>query len=422
LQKIYNLVGDENKFMNSDSKNIITVTELNEYIKNIIENNQILNDIYVKGEISNFTNHKTGHFYFTVKDDKSVLKAIMFGGSAKLKFMPENGMKVILHGRISLFVRDGQYQIYCDDIEPDGVGSLYIAYEQLKAKLEAEGIFDVKNKKTLPKTPLKIGIITSPTGAAIRDMINVVTRRFAMAKIVLFPALVQGTNAPQQLISGIKYFNANKTVDIIIIGRGGGSIEELWAFNDENLARTVYGSKIPIISAVGHETDFTICDFAADLRAPTPSAAAELAVPDTSELKKQLLNVEKRMEMLLLNRIKIYRDRINHYENTKVLKNPMNIIDDNRMNILHIEQNLTSRIQLILSNKKSQFIAQSSKLEALNPLSIVTRGYSVAYKGKKILKKVEDVEINENISVKLSDGFVYAEVVNKTKSLFDELF
>ncbi|MCL2775936.1 MAG: exodeoxyribonuclease VII large subunit [Oscillospiraceae bacterium] len=408
--------------MNSDSKNIITVTELNEYIKNIIENNQILNDIYVKGEISNFTNHKTGHFYFTVKDDKSVLKAIMFGGSAKLKFMPENGMKVILHGRISLFVRDGQYQIYCDDIEPDGVGSLYIAYEQLKAKLEAEGIFDVKNKKTLPKTPLKIGIITSPTGAAIRDMINVVTRRFAMAKIVLFPALVQGTNAPQQLISGIKYFNANKTVDIIIIGRGGGSIEELWAFNDENLARTVYGSKIPIISAVGHETDFTICDFAADLRAPTPSAAAELAVPDTSELKKQLLNVEKRMEMLLLNRIKIYRDRINHYENTKVLKNPMNIIDDNRMNILHIEQNLTSRIQLILSNKKSQFIAQSSKLEALNPLSIVTRGYSVAYKGKKILKKVEDVEINENISVKLSDGFVYAEVVNKTKSLFDELF
>jgi len=403
------------KVENENNKNIITVTELNEYIKSIIENNQNLNDIYVKGEISNFTNHRTGHFYFTVKDDKSVLKAIMFGGSAKLKFMPENGMKVILHGRISLYIPEGQYQIYCDGIEPDGVGSLYIAYEQLKAKLEAEGLFDAKNKKTLPKTPLKIGIITSPTGAAIRDMINVVTRRFAMAKIILFPAAVQGTTAPRELISGIKYLNAKKMVDVIIIGRGGGSIEDLWAFNDENLARNVHASKIPIISAVGHETDFTICDFAADLRAPTPSAAAELAVPDTADLKKQLLNVEKRMETLVTNRIKNYRDRVKSYENTKVLKSPTNVIDDNRMNILHIEQNLISRMQLILSDKKSQFVAQSSKLEALNPLSVVTRGYSVAYKGKKILKKVDDVEINENISVKLSDGFIYAEVVNKRK-------
>lgn len=401
--------------MDFDNKNIMSVSEVNEYIKSIIENNRTLSGLYVKGEISNFTNHKTGHFYFTVKDDKSVLKAVMFGGSAKVKFMPENGMKVILYGRISLFVRDGQYQIYCDDIEPDGVGSLYIAYEQLKAKLESEGLFDAKNKKPLPKVPLKIGIITSPTGAAIRDMINVITRRFAMSKIILFPALVQGTNAPQQLIAGIKYLNAAKLADVIIIGRGGGSIEELWAFNDENLARTVYASKIPVISAVGHETDFTICDFAADLRAPTPSAAAELAVPDTSELKKQLLNVEKKMEMVLSNKIKNYRDRIKHYENLKVLKSPTNIIDDNRMNILHIEKNLVSRMQLILSGKKSEFIAQSSKLEALNPLSIVTRGYSVAYKGKKILKKVDDVEISENISVKLSDGFIEATVVGKAK-------
>jgi len=403
---------------NSDGrKNIFTVAELNEYMKSLLENDYVLGNIYVKGEISNFTNHKTGHFYFTVKDDKSVLKAVMFGGSSKLKFMPENGMKVILHGRISLFVRDGQYQIYCDDIEPDGVGSLYIAFEQLKAKLESEGLFDVRHKKPLPKVPLAIGIITSPTGAAIRDMINVITRRFPMAKIVLFPTLVQGANAPQQLASGIKFFNATKDVDVIIIGRGGGSIEELWAFNDENLARVVFASKIPVISAVGHETDFTICDFAADLRAPTPSAAAELAVPDTGELKKQLDNVEKKMELLLSGKIKNYRERIKNYENSNVLKNPMNIIDDKRMNILHMEKNLTAQIKIILSGKQSQFVMYSSKLEALNPLSVLTRGYSVVYKDedKKIVKKLEDVEINSEISVKLSDGFVDAQVVKKRK-------
>ncbi|MCL1859074.1 MAG: exodeoxyribonuclease VII large subunit [Oscillospiraceae bacterium] len=398
-------------------KNIFTVAGLNEYIKNLIEDNRILGNIYVKGEISNFTNHKTGHFYFTVKDDKSVLKAVMFGGSAKLKFMPENGMKVIIHGRISLFVRDGQYQIYCDDIEPDGVGSLYIAFEQLKAKLESEGLFDIKNKKPIPKVPLTIGIITSPTGAAIRDMINVITRRFAMAKIILFPTLVQGANAPQQLAAGIKYFNATKEVDVIIIGRGGGSIEELWGFNDENLARVVFASKIPVISAVGHETDFTICDFAADLRAPTPSAAAELAVPDIFELKKQLMNVEKKMEILFSGKINYYRERIKNYESSNILKNPMNIIDDKRMNILHIEKNLTSQIQLILSEKKSQFVMRSSKLEVLNPLSVLTRGYSVVYKDsdKKIIKKLDDIDIDSEISVKLSDGFVDAQVKNKRK-------
>ena len=398
-------------------KNIFTVAELNEYIKSLIENDYMLSNIYVKGEISNFTNHKTGHFYFTVKDDKSVLKAVMFGGSGKLKFMPENGMKVIIHGRISLFVRDGQYQIYCDDIEPDGVGSLYIAFEQLKAKLESEGLFDIRNKKPIPKLPLTIGIITSPTGAAIRDMINIITRRFSMAKIILFPALVQGANAAGQLASGIKYFNATKEVDVIIIGRGGGSIEDLWAFNDENLARIVFASKIPVISAVGHETDFTICDFAADLRAPTPSAAAELAVPDILELKKQLSNVEKKMELMLSNKIKNYRDKVKNYENTNVMKNPMNIIDDKRMNILHIEKNLTACMQLILSEKKSRFVMQSSKLEALNPLSVLTRGYSVVYKdnAKKIVKKLDDIDINSEISVKLSDGFVDATVTEKRK-------
>ena len=398
-----------------DDKNIFTVAGINEYIKNLIENNRVLCDIYVMGEISNFTNHRTGHFYFTVKDDKSVLKAVMFGGSSKVKFMPENGMKVILRGRISLFVRDGQYQIYCEEIQPDGVGSLYIAFEQLKAKLEAEGLFDQKNKKPLPKIPRAIGIITSPTGAAVRDMINVVTRRFPMAKIILFPTLVQGQSAPSQLISGIKYLNANNMADVIIIGRGGGSIEELWAFNDETLARIVYASKIPVISAVGHETDFTICDFAADLRAPTPSAAAELAVPDTGEFLKQLSNAEKKMELLLLSAIKNNREKVKNYEKANVLRNPMNIIDDKRMGILQTEKNLNSGIQLILSEKKSRFGMYSSKLEALNPLSVLTRGYCVAYKDNKILRKIDEVEIDANISVKLSDGFVEASVTNKRK-------
>ena len=389
----------------------MTVAEVNEYIKNILENDANLNNIYVKGEISNFTNHKTGHFYFTVKDEKSVLRAVMFGGGSKLKFMPENGMKVVVFGRISAFVRDGQYQIYCEDMEPDGVGSLYLAYEQLKAKLEGEGLFDPNKKKKLPKVPLRIGLITSPTGAAVRDMINVITRRFGMAKIILFPVLVQGTGAPAQLISGIKYFNAQKSADVIIIGRGGGSIEELWAFNDENLARAVYACEIPVISAVGHETDFTICDFVADLRAPTPSAAAELAVPDTAELKKQIQNVEKRMELLLINRIGNYRERIKNYENRKVLKNPASVIDDNRMQVLHAEKNLLAQMQIMLSGKKAQFAAHSSKLEALNPLSIVSRGYSVVYSGGKIVKKVSDAKIGSEISVKLSDGVVRAKVI-----------
>jgi exodeoxyribonuclease VII large subunit len=392
------------------------VEQLNEYIKNMVENDKTLANVYVKGEISNFTNHKTGHFYFTVKDEKSVLKAVMFGGSSKVKFMPENGMKVILHGRISLFVRDGQYQIYCDDIEPDGVGSLYIAFEQLKARLEAEGLFDPRAKKPLPKYPLSVGVITSPTGAAVRDMINVITRRFSMAKIVLFPSLVQGTSAAAQLCSGIRFFNAGgAAADVIIIGRGGGSLEELWAFNDENLARAVHASKIPVISAVGHETDFTICDFAADLRAPTPSAAAELAVPDSGELKKQLSNVCKKMELLAEGKIKNYRERIKNYENANVLKNPMNVIDDRRMNLLHIEKNLASQIKIILTARRSQFIIYSSKLEALNPLSVLTRGYSVAYSGGKILNKLEDVELGSAISVKLSDGYVGANVTDLRK-------
>lgn len=277
----------------SGNNAVIGVAALNEYIKGLIDRDSALRSIYVRGEISNFKNHySTGHFYFTLKDEGGVVRCVMFRSSAaKLPFVPENGMKVVLHGRVSAFVRDGQYQIYADDMEPDGVGALHIAYDQLRRKLESEGLFDPSRKLHIPKIPNRVGLITSATGAAVRDMINVCGRRFPYAKITLYPALVQGQGAAASLISGVNYFNETGSADVLIIGRGGGSIEDLWAFNDETLARTVAASRIPIISAVGHETDFTICDFAASCRAPTPSAAAEIAVPLADELKRKIFNL-----------------------------------------------------------------------------------------------------------------------------------
>lgn len=314
-------------------KRIITVSELNEYIKMVLENDELLMRVFVKGEISNFTNHyKTGHFYFSLKDEGGAVRAVMFRGSAsKLKFVPENGMRVVVGGRVGVFPRDGQYQVYAETMEPDGVGALYVAYEQLKAKLEKEGLFDAAKKKPLPKIPTRIGIITSPTGAAIRDIINILGRRSPASKAVLYPALVQGEGAAPDLVRGIGYFNDAGNVDVIIIGRGGGSLEDLWAFNDETLARRVAASKIPVISAVGHETDFTLCDFAADRRAPTPSAAAELAVPETGELSRKLSNVTARLGLLMEGKTGLYRERLTRLASARVLMSPMNMIDDKRM-------------------------------------------------------------------------------------------
>ena len=311
----------------------LTVTQLNEFIKRVIDTTPQLTDVYVKGEISNFKNHySTGHYYFTLKDEGGQLKSVMFrSAAAKMKFIPEDGMKVTAHGRISSFVRDGTYQLYCDSMEPDGVGALYVAFEQLKRKLEAEGLFDPARKRPLPKIPTRVGIITSATGAAIRDMINVCGRRFPYAKLVLYPTLVQGPDAPPQLIAGMQYFNEAKSVDVIIIGRGGGSIEDLWAFNDEGVARAVAASQIPVISAVGHDTDFTICDFVADRRAPTPSAAAELAVPETSELKRKIQNIVTREADVIGSMLKIRREKLISLANTRAMTNPMNFIDDRRM-------------------------------------------------------------------------------------------
>lgn len=394
-------------------KRIISVSELNEYIKMLFEYDEILRNIYIKGEISNFTNHyKTGHFYFSLKDAGGAVRAVMFRSNAsKLKFKPENGMRVVVGGRVSVFPRDGQYQIYVDVMEPDGVGALYMAYEQLKAKLEKEGLFLEARKKPLPGLPKKIGIITSPTGAAIRDMIHILGRRFPLCEIVLYPALVQGADAPASLIRGIRYFNTVKNTDVLIIGRGGGSIEDLWAFNDENLVRTVAASEIPIISAVGHETDFTLCDFAADLRAPTPSAAAELAVPDRDELRTMISGSNERISFAVSRHIAKEKEKLKRLSASRVMQDPMNLLDDKRMALLMAERMLQSRMEAVLAAKKLRFQRETAKLEALNPLSVITRGYSAVFDEKnRLIKSVEQIHEGDEISFMLTDGTVRAEV------------
>ena len=342
--------------MTVDTK-ILTVSQLNDYVKMLIDSNPMLGNIWVRGEVSNLTFHTSGHLYFSVKDEKSRVSAIMFRTNAvKLKFRPENGMKVVLHGRVSVFPRDGVYQIYVTSIEPDGIGALYIAYEQLRRRLEAEGLFDERIKKALPKIPSAVGVITSPTGAAVRDIINVTARRFPFAKIILFPSLVQGDGAESNLIEGIRYFNSARSADVIIIGRGGGSIEDLWAFNSELLAREIRMSAIPVISAVGHETDYTICDFAADRRAPTPSAAAELAVPDAVELKRKLGNVTARIENLVSREIKHIRERLKLLSESRVLTNPTAYIEDKRVLLVSLSRDIERGLSASVREKKNQYI------------------------------------------------------------------
>ena len=407
----------------SDKKEraVLTVAQLGAYIKQIIDNDKLLQNVWIKGEISNFTNHyKTGHFYFTLKDADGLIRAVMFKSAVgKLKFLPENGMKVIVHGRVSVFVRDGQYQLYVDAMEPVGVGSLYIAYEQLKRKLEAEGLFSPARKRPLPKIPTRVGIITSPTGAAVRDMINITKRRFPYAKLTLFPTLVQGPDAPAQLCSGVKFFNAAKAahspfaVDVIIIGRGGGSIEDLWAFNDETLARTVAASEIPVISAVGHETDFTICDFAADMRAPTPSAAAEIAVPDTAELMRKINNITGHMELALTKSIASRRSALTQLAKTRALTSPQNFIDDKRMALLSLSGRLEQEMKLSLTNKRGQFASLTASLEALNPMSVISRGYSAVFdESGKLIKSVKQLDKGDRFTFRTVDGSVVGEAVD----------
>lgn len=400
-------------------KNIMTVKQLNSYIKALIDCDERLFNVYVKGEISNFTNHyKTGHFYLTLKDDGAVIRAVMFRTNAiRIKFVPKDGMKVVARGRVSVFERDGQYQLYIEDMITDGAGDLYLAFEQLKTKLRDEGLFDMNNKKSLPRIPLSIGIVTSPTGAAIRDMLNILRRRFPLSKVILYPVTVQGETAPPQIIKAINYFNDKRNVDLIIIGRGGGSIEDLWAFNDENVARTIYKSVIPLISAVGHETDFTISDFVADFRAPTPSAAAEIAVPDMAELILKLSGIRTRLGLLLVNSVSTKRDKLEYLKNSKALTSPEKLIDDKKLYLDYLIKDLTSQLRLINSRTRERLSCLSAKLNSLSPLSVLSRGYSVITdSNKNILKSVDQFKFDDKVIANVSDGYVVLNTIEKKKT------
>ena len=399
------LVEAQNRFL--------TVTQLNEYVKMLMDSNPVLKNVWIKGEISNFKNHySTGHLYFSLKDDGGILRAVMFRSYAqKVPFVPRDGMKVLVHGRVSAFVRDGQYQIYVDEMLPDGVGALHLAFEQLKQKLAAQGLFDEARKKPLPQYPMRIGIVTSPTGAAIRDMLNILGRRFPCAEIKLYPAQVQGADAPPQLIRGIQYFNESRSVDVIIIGRGGGSIEDLWAFNDEGLALCVAASHIPVISAVGHESDFTICDFVADKRAPTPSAAAELAVPDRSDLLRGLNGVSGKLASFVLQKIQANRNNLKYLRESGVLSSAAPLLNEKRMGLLYAARRLDGEISNTKNRANADVSAMAARLEALSPLSVLARGYSVvADTNGNAIRSVSNVNVGDGITVRVSDGTVRATV------------
>ncbi|MBO5433706.1 MAG: exodeoxyribonuclease VII large subunit, partial [Clostridia bacterium] len=370
-----------------------------------------LNHLFVTGEISNYKPHYSGHMYMTIKDETASIKAVMFAGNAsRLKFKPENGMKVIIFGTVSLFQRDGSYQLYINDMQPDGIGALNIAFEQLKKKLEAEGLFSKDHKKPIPKFPQKVGVVTSATGAAVQDIFNVLKRRYPVAEVVLRPCQVQGDGAANDIANAIKEFNKVKGADVLIVGRGGGSIEDLWAFNEEAVARAVFDSEIPVISAVGHETDVTICDFVADLRAPTPSAAAECAVPDCFELKANLLSYKQRLNTLSKNILESERKRVLAIEKSGALKNPLLKINDSKKDILYLNEKLVNLTSSVIEANRSKVNALCGKLDALSPLGVIARGYSVTKSKEKIIKSIKDVKIDDEITVNLSDGMITAMV------------
>ncbi|MBQ8298793.1 MAG: exodeoxyribonuclease VII large subunit [Clostridia bacterium] len=391
----------------------ITVSALNRYIKNLIDRDEILNMVYIRGEISNFKNHYTGHMYFTLKDDSSLIKCVMFKTyTSNLNFVPKDGMSVVILGTVSAYERDGIYQIYVKGMEIDGVGALYAEYEKLKEKLAAEGLFDEKNKKKIPKLPRSIGVVTSKTGAVIRDIINVTTRRFPNVNIKLYPASVQGKGAAETIVKAIKYFNEVKNVDVIIVARGGGSLEDLWPFNEEITARAIFESEIPIISAVGHETDFTISDFVADLRAPTPSAAGELAVPELKELKWKLKNSEKQLCVLLNKKVEIMRNKFKSLQNSRVLKNPFDIVRQRTIAVQNFERQLIDKTNLELKDNKIKLVRIVSKLDTLSPLKTLTRGYAILENQKsEVITSINDVNTGDIVKVVLQDGEKKATII-----------
>ena len=379
-----------------------TVSQLNAYMKRVVDGQTALNDIWIKGEISNFKDHYSGHLYITLKDDGGVLKAVMFKSAAQnLTFRPEDGMKVLARGRIGVYEQSGTYQLYISEMTPDGLGELYVAYEQLKKKLGDEGLFDEDKKKPIPKYPERVGVITAATGAAVRDIINVITRRYPYCEIILFPSLVQGAGAAPNIVEGIEYFNKNKLCDTLIVGRGGGSIEDLWAFNEEIVARAIFASQIPVISAVGHETDFTIADFVADLRAPTPSAAAEIAVPSQLELISKISTMSGRMQTAVINGLKNRRLRVEKLS----MRSPQNKIDDLRQKNDNLIKQAEKSFMLSFEGKKKELARLFAKLDALSPLGVMARGYAIASEEDgTVIRTVSKMTPGKEFSLRLSDG------------------
>lgn len=392
---------------------VLTVGQLNAYVKSVLDGDRNLNHVFVCAEISNFTNHyRTGHFYFSLKDETSVIRAVMFRSNAqRLKFLPQDGMRVIVRGQVSLYERDGQYQLYIDDMQPDGLGAFNLAFEQLKERLSKEGLFAPERKRPLPRYPMRIGIVTSPTGAAVRDIINILSRRFPLGQMILQPVQVQGEDAPGQIIEAIELFNEKRAADVLIVGRGGGSIEELWAFNDEGVARAVASSEIPVISAVGHETDYTICDFAADLRAPTPSAAAELCVPDWHAELERVETLRRSAGQLVRRRLEAEQQRLDTLILRAKFQEPTRLFESGRQVLTTLEQRLRKAADERLLRENNRLAPLTGKLDALSPLKVLSRGYAIAYHEDRPIRSISEVSAGDTVQLKWSDGSARCEVL-----------
>ena len=392
---------------------IYTVSQVNQYIKTLLDRDRELTALYVRGEISNYKAYPSGHHYFSLKDGEGAIRCVMFKREAmSLRFRPENGMKVIAFGRVAVFPRDGQYQLYCTSLTPEGVGDLYLAFEQLKQKLYGEGLFDPAHKKPIPKFPKRIALITSSAGAAVRDMLRILGARWPMAEVFLLPVRVQGAEAPGEICAAIAWANQHQVADLIITGRGGGSMEDLWAFNDENVARTIYHSVIPVISAVGHEPDVTIADFVADLRAATPSNAAELAVPDQNEVAVWLRQMEGRLAQAMGRKLESARKDLDRAARCRALQDPMNYVDDKRMVLDYQREKLAAGLNAALNRERQRFGQLASKLDALSPLKVLGRGYAIPRKADGgVVRSVADVAPGDPLKLRVADGEISCQVV-----------
>ena len=391
---------------------IFEVSQINEYIKSRLDADELLSGLCIRGELSNYKIYPSGHHYFTMKDAGGSLRCVMFRYSAmRLRFRPENGMKVIAMGRISVFPRDGAYQLYCEDLMPDGAGDLHVAFEQLKARLEAEGLFAREHKKALPAYPHCIAVITSGAGAAVMDMLRILARRYPLSKVKILPVRVQGAEAPAEIAGAIRYANRYQIADVIITGRGGGSLEDLWAFNDERVARAIYASEIPVVSAVGHEPDVTISDYVADVRAATPSNGAELVAPDQAELRRRMAQLSARMSAAVEKKISLSRRQLDALAKKRVLQSPRFYIEDKRLTLDYAQRRLLAASQQLLAGKKQRFISLTAKLDAMSPLKVLARGYSVTRRADgSVVRGAEDVSVGETIDVRLLRGALRAQV------------